>query len=209
MREAVIIIPSRIGSKRIPRKALLEVEGKPLVRNVYDRCLESGLKTYVATDSVEIADLFSDAILTPETLNGSERVALAAKGLGLTNGDWIINVQGDKLVNPEAIRFFERSLIYGHDSYHTLYCMSEEAEGGVRVKVDRDGYATYFTRRAIPNSYHHCGIYAYTGAFLQRYLGFPSTWEHEENLEQMRALENGCRVRCFHFHGDSGRSINE
>jgi 3-deoxy-manno-octulosonate cytidylyltransferase (CMP-KDO synthetase) len=210
MRDTVIIIPSRLDSTRIPGKALIEIEGKPLIRNVLDRCLETGIKTYVATDSTEIADVLYDenVILTGESDCGTDRVAQAAKTLGLTNGDWIINVQGDKLVEPECIEWFSKRLEYNHNSYHTLYCMHEEREGGVRVLVNREGFATHFTRQDLKGSQGHCGIYGYTGAFLQRFVGFPREWASFENLEQMRVLEEGCEVRCFGYPGFSGHSIN-
>ena len=208
-REAVIIIPARLNSGRLKEKALIDINGKPLIRHVYERCYQTGLKTYVATDSLEIAELFDNAIFTNEARNGSERVALAAEYLNLTNGDWIINVQGDKLVDPKSVEFLYNKLEFTNETYHTLYCMHEEYPGGVRVLVNNNEDALYFTRRRTPHSYHHCGIYAYTGAFLHRYLNWPSTWEHEEGLEQMRVLENGCRVKCFRYPNFSGVSVND
>jgi len=205
----VIIIPARLNSYRIERKALLDIDGKPLIRHVYDRCLETGLETMVATNSDEIAKELPEGrtVRTGEAWNGSERVAKAVIELGLPDDQWIINVQGDKLVEPHCVTWFNKQII--NQDPESLYCMSEYGGGGVRVLTDKAGYAKYFTRNHLPNSRRHCGIYAYTVGFLKTYLELPSVWEYAENLEQMRALENGLKVRCFEYDGYSGKSVNE
>ena len=210
MRKTVVIIPSRLDSKRLPGKALLDIDGKPLIVNVYDSA-KGIYPTYVASYSDEIHDICKEYSIPcirthrEQQCNGTENCWEAANVLGMNNGDYVINIQGDKLVNSHIISHL-RSMMT--PSYHTLFCLYEkEGNNRVRVVVDKEDNAHYFTRSEIPHPFH-CGVYGYTVAFLNRYKAWgQGKWEKHEGLEQMRVLENGCYIKCFQTE-NSGHSIN-
>jgi 3-deoxy-manno-octulosonate cytidylyltransferase (CMP-KDO synthetase) len=218
--EAVVVIPARFGSVRLPGKPLLRRTGKYLVQHVVERAREAELvsRVLVATDDHRIVDALEaegiDVMLTSsEHPCGTDRVREAVSRL---KGDVrvVVNVQGDEPeTEPEVIDELVRSC--GPESPFVTAATAIHDEDvfrdPARVKVVRDarGFALYFSRSPIPHhrdgrgglpgeAWLHLGIYAYTPAILERMSSLsPSPLETTESLEQLRALENGisCLVR--------------
>ncbi len=215
------VIPSRISSTRLPRKALLPIRGKPMVQWTYEnasRC-RSLSKIVVATDSLEIAEVIACAGGTVEMTGaeiptGSDRVAAVAERY--PEMDVIINLQGDEpFIKPQMLdTLIQPFLRENPPEMATLaypLLPHEQADPGVvKIVTDLQGNALYFSRSMIPYVrqqtavpfYHHMGIYAFRRDFLRTYSQLPQTpLELTESLEQLRALEHGYRIRvCLTEH---------
>lgn len=213
------VIPSRLASTRLPRKALLPIQGVPMVERVYRQASSCSLltKVVVATDSEEIAQVVAsaggEAIMTdPNLATGSDRVAAVARLF--PEMEVVINLQGDEpFVRPEMLERLVAPYLAGENpDMSTLAFKISEADFPrpevVKVIVDRDNYALYFSRSMIPYLrskeatlaqlpvYHHMGMYAFRAAFLQQYCSLAQgDLEKAESLEQLRALENGHRIK--------------
>ena len=204
------IIPAREESKRFPRKVLFEISGKPIIGYVIDGCINSDAKrVIVATDSEEIAQVSkkfgAEAVITGDANSGSDRVAKVVKTLNLKE-EFVINVQGDEpLVEGELINRVARELQNKDVEISTpVYEISnsEEAKNYNRVKVitDNKWNALYFSRYPIPfgssKFFIHIGIYGFRRDALFKYTSLkPSKLELVEKLEQLRALENGMKIK--------------
>lgn len=210
------IIPSRIQSTRLPRKPLLPIQGKPMVQWVYENAsrYERLDDLAVATDSPEIAAVIQQiggkVIMTdPAIQTGSERVAAAAAAL--PDADVIINLQGDEpFIRPEILETLITPYLKGEMPEMTTVAVPlDEAihrnnPGAVKVITDLQGHALYFSRAPIPYYrtehpapvYHHMGLYAFRRDFLFTFAKLtPTPLECVESLEQLRALENGYKIR--------------
>lgn len=220
MNRVLAVIPARLASTRLPRKVLLDKTGKPLIQHVWEGTKASvGIdKLVVATDAEEVVAAVQafggEAVMTsPACASGTDRVAEAARAF--PGYDLVINVQGDE---PEMAKEPLQALIAGMKSkpgarmgtvvvpWPNGVPLSEP--GFVKVVMDRNGDALYFSRTAIPfyrNTpaggavyWKHVGLYAYKAAFLQEYAAMqPTPLEQAEALEQLRALENGHRIAVF------------
>ncbi|MEE8522365.1 MAG: 3-deoxy-manno-octulosonate cytidylyltransferase [Thermoanaerobaculia bacterium] len=215
--ESVIAaIPARYGSTRLPGKPLLEIGGRPMIEHVYRRCLRArGLaRVVVLTDDERIGEAVEkfggEWQMTPrDCASGTDRIAYAAR-------DWeaaaVVNVQGDEpLIDPAAVEAVARHLLdHPGDPVVTLAAPATEAEFAesqvVKVVLDRRGDALYFSRAGIPFSRNagqaprlkHLGIYGYRRQALLKLAALePSPLERSEGLEQLRALENGIRIRVL------------
>lgn len=220
-----IVIPARHGSSRLPGKPLLDIAGKPMIAHVCERALEAGAsEVVVATDDERIAAAVADlpvrAVMTsPHHHSGTERIAEAADLLGWSAQTIVVNLQGDEpLIPPDLKRRLAR-LLARQDvaEVATLAApIRERAEAfnpnAVKVVLDRDGHALYFSRapipwhrdafadaeRELPDNFpwlRHIGIYAYSVGFLHRYVKWPpSALEAVESLEQLRILWMGERI---------------
>ncbi len=218
MPRALVVIPARLHSSRLPRKMLLMAAGKPLVVHTFEAACRVRLPeaVLVATDSEEIAQAVrrfgGQAVLTrPECPSGTDRVAEVARLL--PQFDVVVNVQGDEPeVDPNhidrCIRLLEQ---HPRVSMSTLAVpIREEAllhdPACVKVVFDRQGRALYFSRAAIPHDrdgllsrqngvplgWQHIGLYAYRRPFLLQLATWPpSPLEQTEKLEQLRVLEAG------------------
>lgn len=210
------VIPSRIGSTRTPRKALLPIQGKPMVQWVYEnasRC-KAIAKVVVATDSEEIADVIrsinGNVMMTDPALpTGSDRVATVAKHY--PEMAVVINLQGDEpFVKARMLEQLISPYLVGESPdmttlAHPLYDVADfNNPGAVKVVTDLQGNALYFSRSPIPYFreavdtpiYHHIGMYAYRRDFLLNYTQLPQTpLEKTELLEQLRAIEHGYKIR--------------
>lgn len=218
MPEVIAIIPARLASTRLPRKVLLAETGKPLIQHVYESVAKahSISKVVIATDSDEVRDAAlgfgADAVMTSEACqSGSDRVAEAARAY--PNANLIINVQGDEPEMDASVldRLAEAMLAEGPEMGTVVVPWPSDIalsnEGCVKCVVDKKGYALYFSRAAIPHPRgeaklegyrRHIGIYAYRPDFLQEYTNWPATpLEQAESLEQLRALENGAKIRVI------------
>lgn len=198
-----------------------------MIVRVLERALKSDLVdgVYVATDSEEIlqaVEAFSGrAILTArEHASGTDRIAQAARELGLHADDVVVNVQGDQpLFEPEMINEVVDPLLADASIPMStlIYKIVREEEihhpNAVKTAVDAEGFAVYFSRATIPFYrdasmehvyYKHHGIYAYRNNFLQVFAGLPpGPLERSEHLEQLRALEHGFRIKVVITDKDS------
>lgn len=209
-------IPARYGSTRLPGKPLLPIAGRPMIEHVYARVARArGLaRVVVLTDDERIAravEAFGgEWEMTPvDCASGTDRIAWAARHWDAAA---VINVQGDEpLIDPEGIsRLAEHLAAHPEDAVATLATPAEDHEMGnpnaVKVVLARDGSALYFSRSAIPYPRQeggavplkHLGIYGYQREALLRLASLtPTPLERSESLEQLRALENGIRIRVL------------
>lgn len=217
MAGALIMIPSRMASTRLPDKPLADIHGVPMIVHVWRRAMEADIgRVVVATDSTEIAAAISSAggeahMTRPDHPNGTDRIfeAVSALDPGREFGA-IVNVQGDlPTIEPRLIRTcLDVLLAEPAADIATIACaitLEEERTNpnvvkavGTPIGPDRLR-ALYFTRATAPSGegplYHHIGMYAYTRQALDRFVALPpSTLELRERLEQLRALEAGMRI---------------
>ncbi len=215
---ALIVIPARLASARFPGKPLARLGDRPLVQHVYENSIGSALadSAVVATDSEEIfrvVEAFGGRSLmtSPDCASGTDRAAEAAANPDYAGYDIIVNVQGDEpLIRPEMIDAVI-GLLAGDEraSIGTLARAAEDPEdienpNVVKVVLDREGFALYFSRSPIPyrkqgseaTVLQHVGIYGYRKDALLRLASTePSALERAEGLEQLRALEHGMRIK--------------
>jgi len=217
MPKVAVVIPSRYASTRLPAKPLHPIAGKPLVQHVWERCARAkGIdKVIVATDDMRIAEAAfafgaEVAMTSPKHRSGTDRVAEVAKKLaGFTH---IINVQGDEpLVDPTVVSKLAASMAKDRKIEMITSASVFTAEDDlanpnmVKVVLDRESNGLYFSRSTIPYVrgdglrpafYRHQGIYGYTTKFLLQFVKWkPGILEQAESLEQLRALENGAKIR--------------
>jgi 3-deoxy-manno-octulosonate cytidylyltransferase (CMP-KDO synthetase) len=213
---AILVIPARHASKRLPGKPLLTMTGKPLVLHVLERArqAERVRKVVVATDDERIIAAVEqgggEAILTSRRHTcGTERVAEVAERF--PDEGFFVNLQGDEPeIDPADIDLLVETLEGCGCEMATLAApISGEDElldpTAVKVVVGRTGDALYFSRAPIPfardgesaaTPLRHVGVYGYTRAALMRFAELPpSDLERTEKLEQLRALEHGMRIR--------------
>ncbi len=213
------IIPSRFGSSRFPGKPLAMLAGKPLVAWVVEAAGRASSldEVLVATDDERIAAAVAAhggrAVMTPSELpSGTDRIACAAGGFD--DDDILVNIQGDEpLIDPALIDALVAKLkTDARWSMATAVTPIKTpadlaAKTVVKVVLDREGGALYFSRASIPCDrdheadlssglyVRHLGIYAYRGAFLRRYVAEPPCeLEKTEKLEQLRALWMGAKI---------------
>lgn len=209
------LIPARLAATRLPNKPLLDIAGKPMIQWVYQHAMESELlnEVIVATPDQEIFDSVvsfgGKAIMTSAAhRSGTDRLAEAA---GKITADIIVNIQGDEpLLDPYAIDLLAQAMLRDVDlPMASLMCpITDLAEADnpsvVKVVTNNENNALYFSRSRIPytrdNSetriMKHIGIYAYTRQFLLIFADMePTSLEKSESLEQLRALENGYRIK--------------
>jgi 3-deoxy-manno-octulosonate cytidylyltransferase (CMP-KDO synthetase) len=212
----IAIIPARFASTRLPGKALAEIGGRPMIEHVYRRAAEarSVSSVIVATDDDRICRAVrafgGEARMTSARHpSGTDRLAEVVADLAC---DIVVNVQGDEpLIEPDTI---DEAVAPLRDDpsveMSTLRRRIENAEeiqnpNLTKVVVDGEGYALYFSRAPIPYvrdgaraapAWAHIGLYVYRRSCLLRLAGLPpSVLERSEALEQLRALENGIRIK--------------
>lgn len=220
-------IPARAESTRFPGKPLADIMGKPMIMHVLDRARMSPTldDVYVATDSEEIAEtvvtLGGKALMTStDHQSGTDRIAEAAREIGLKKGDIAVNIQGDQpLFDPVMLEEVVAPLLQDQSIPMStlIYRIVRDEEithpNAVKTVLDREGFALYFSRATIPFYrdaeiepvyYKHHGIYAYRNDFLQRFVELPhGILERTERLEQLRALEHGFRIKVVLTDKDS------
>lgn len=220
-----VIIPARYASTRLPGKPLLSIAGKPMIQHVYERAQKSGAAdVLIATDDERIQQVavgFGAHVCMTMGCHssGTERLAEVVQQLGEPDERIVVNVQADEPLMPPAL---VSQVAYNLASQpradvSTLYerITSNSAvfdPGTVKVVLDKDGYALYFSRAPIPwdrehfasipasvptdsPHYRHIGLYAYRVVYLRRYINQPPcSLERIEVLEQLRALYEGGRI---------------
>jgi 3-deoxy-manno-octulosonate cytidylyltransferase (CMP-KDO synthetase) len=217
MNEVVGIIPARWGSTRFPGKPLHLIAGKPLIQHVWERCSEAACfnRIIIATDDMRIAEagfaLGAEIALTsPDHKSGTDRIAEVAKKL--SKASLIFNIQGDEpLIDPLLLRRLVREARQKKEIEIITAATPLSPDGSlnehnVKVVFDSKGNALYFSRSRIPfrrgagnaDFYKHLGIYGYRRKALLRFVKWgPSLLEQAEQLEQLRALENGMKIRVI------------
>jgi 3-deoxy-manno-octulosonate cytidylyltransferase (CMP-KDO synthetase) len=212
----VAVIPARWAATRFPGKPLALLAGRPLVMHVLEACHRSGAfaDVRVATDDDRIAAAVSAAgglveRTRPDHPSGTDRVAEVAARLPPAV-EVVVNVQGDEpLVHPEALRALAAAFDDPAVEMATLVRPLRDDERArpdvVKAVLDLRSDALYFTRADVPFSrdagplrrWAHQGLYGYRRPTLLRLAALPPTpLERAESLEQLRALENGIRIRC-------------
>jgi 3-deoxy-manno-octulosonate cytidylyltransferase (CMP-KDO synthetase) len=222
----VIVIPARLDSSRLPKKVLLDLKGKTVIQRVYEQCLKvkniDGV--YIATDSSEIEEVCrsftNHIILTKSThQSGTDRIGEAVAGIDC---DIVVNVQGDEpFIDPNLIEELVHS--FNDDQVSMASAMSKientkdlQDPNVVKVVVDTQNNAIYFSRATIPYSrdhqgiiqlneelkkhhfFRHIGIYGYQKDFLAKYIKMDQTnLEKLEKLEQLRVIENGFKIKMI------------
>jgi 3-deoxy-manno-octulosonate cytidylyltransferase (CMP-KDO synthetase) len=223
----VCIIPSRYESSRFPGKPLADLCGKPMIQHVYERVLQAKIVSYaaVATDHDEIfravLKFGGEAIMTsPDHKSGTDRIAEAIVALNLEIDNIVVNVQGDQpLFEPSQIDEVVRPLLDDPavPMSTLIYRIRRNEEithpNAVKVVFDRNHFAVYFSRATIPyvrdpgqraDYYKHHGIYAYRKDFLEKFTRLPvGTLERLEALEQLRAIEQGYKIKVVETSYDS------
>lgn len=213
-----IIIPARYESTRFPGKLLAEIRGRSMIEWVIDSALRSKLATrvIVATDDKRILDVASklnnvEACMTSTThKTGTDRIAEVLKKY--SDIDYIVNLQGDEPLMPTEYLDKALNLVLkeGHGVIGSLVSRitnQYELDNSniVKVVMDKDKYALYFSRSLIPckkiekseaEYFRHIGIYAYRRETLLQFANLPQgKLEITEQLEQLRALENGIKIK--------------
>ena len=211
-----IVIPARYGSSRLPGKPLADIHGKPMVQHVYEQaCKVRGIcDVVVATDDQRIADAVKGfggkAVMTSRNhASGTDRLVEVMQAL---TADAYINLQGDEpLVRPEDIELLvnafktDEALLVG-TLCHPIMANEAINPNTVKVVVDAQGVALYFSRSPIPyprgsnaaRYLKHVGVYGYRASVLSRYSGLETSMlESAESLEQLRLLHAGIRIKTF------------
>ena len=230
----IAIIPARYSSTRLPGKLMLEVAGKPLVLHTLNQTKKVANvgRVIVATDDMRIfaavAEAGGEAVMTSsDHLSGTDRVAEAAKEF--SPDTIVVNVQADEpLISVSTIEASVEAIRQdpSADIVTTYERITEYPDvidpGVVKVVLDSDGYAMYFSRSPIPylrdeadkaggleealrrdpelcpRYKKHTGLYVYRNEFLQRVTSGPqSDLERYEMLEQLRALQNGAKIKLI------------
>ena len=211
-----VIIPARYASERLPGKPLLKIQGRPMLQYTWERaCSSLARQVIIATDDLRVAEAATkfgaDCRLTSEEhRSGTERLQEVAQQTGWGAETIVVNVQGDEpLIPPDAINLVADNLQANPEAGIATLCekITREQEhadpNAVKVVFSRDGFAHYFSRACIPcasanecpDRYRHIGIYAYRVETLHQFVDWPiSDLEVSENLEQLRALDNGIKI---------------
>ena len=217
MPKVAVIIPARFASTRLPAKPLHPILGKPLIQHVWERCAKAkGVDAViVATDDMRIAECAfafgaEVAMTSAKHRSGTDRVAEVAKKL--SGFSHVINVQGDEpMVDPVVVSKLAVAMAKDKKiemiTSASVFAAEDDLTNPNMVKVvlDREGNGLYFSRSPIPfvradgvrpSFYRHQGIYGYTTKFLLQFVKWkPGILEQAESLEQLRALENGAKIR--------------
>lgn len=216
--KVLCVIPARYASTRLPGKPLSMIAGKSMIQHVYERACQAQLpnEVVVATDNemVEkaVLDFGGKAVMTsPDHPSGTDRLAEVA--LMYPDVDVIVNVQGDEpMIPPEVIDRLAEAFNGDADlNMATMKVVMDEEDyenpAAVKVVTDQQGYALYFSRSLMPyprnkpegfKVFKHVGIYAYRRNFLLKYAALaPTPLEKAESLEQLRALENGYKIKVL------------
>lgn len=221
--KTIIVIPARLRSTRLPDKVMLDLGGKPVIQRVYEACLQAKLhqEVWIAADSDVVFNLCKqftpNVLMTKESHpSGTDRIAEVVEKIPC---DIVINVQGDEPFFDAAIIDRLIDAMQNSDAAMASVCAPVENMDElhnpnlVKVVTDANGYALYFSRFRIPYSRDkileeptgykkHMGVYAYRADFLAKFIRLPVSFlEGSEKLEQLRALENGFKIKMIEVAG--------
>jgi 3-deoxy-manno-octulosonate cytidylyltransferase (CMP-KDO synthetase) len=222
---AVGVIPARYGSTRFSGKVLADICGKPMIQHVWERAKRASLldELIIACDEERLftvaRNFGANCVMTAKSHpSGSDRIT---EVVGPIDVKVVVNIQADEpLIEPAMIDSLVEALLKDDSIYMaTLIKQIEDAReinnpNIVKVVVDKNNFALYFSRAAIPYRadnaqnkpvyYKHIGLYAYTKDFLFTYKNIaPSSLENTEGLEQLRVLEEGFRIKAIKTEFDT------
>ncbi|MEK9649826.1 MAG: 3-deoxy-manno-octulosonate cytidylyltransferase [Gammaproteobacteria bacterium] len=221
-----IVIPSRLGSTRLPNKPLQKLGNKTLIERVYVNAKQSNISSiFIATDSekilMETINFCDQVVLTNSNhLSGTDRIYELCCIQNFNSDDIIINLQGDEPFMPVQIINAMPEILDGYDVGTACVPISDEDEikNPNNVKVCFAGKtALYFSRSVIPNNftnanvtyYKHIGIYAYKVKTLELISKLkPSKLELSEKLEQLRFIDNGLHIAIKNFDVEAPLGID-
>jgi 3-deoxy-manno-octulosonate cytidylyltransferase (CMP-KDO synthetase) len=224
--KVVVVIPARYGSTRLPGKPLVLLAGKPMIQRVYERAklAKQANQVIVATDDeriVKAVEAFGGEARMTRTdhRTGTERVAEVAAHV---EGDIFVNVQGDEpLLDPAAVDTAVSSLLEEPTALISTVATPIKTPGDimdpnvVKTVLDFDGNALYFSRAPIPwvrdtasktlvRHLKHLGLYVFQREALLEYATLPQgELERIEQLEQLRWMENGWKIRVAEVEHDA------
>ncbi|MBD1392526.1 3-deoxy-manno-octulosonate cytidylyltransferase [Mucilaginibacter glaciei] len=221
--KTIIVIPARLKSTRLPGKMLLDLGGKPVIQRVYEACLKSTLhqEIWIAADSNEVFNVCktftNNVLMTREDHpSGTDRIAEVAATIPC---DMVINVQGDEpFFDADIVDRLITALQQSGADMGSVYAPVADLDelhnpNLVKVVTDMNDFALYFSRYAIPFSRDtilddasaykkHMGVYAYKASFLPEFVKLPVSFlEASEKLEQLRAIENGYKIKMIAVAG--------
>jgi 3-deoxy-manno-octulosonate cytidylyltransferase (CMP-KDO synthetase) len=222
----VVVIPARYGATRLPGKPLVQLAGKPMIQRVYERAkmAKRADQVIVATDDERILKVVEgfggEARMTrADHRTGTERVAEVAAHVA---GDVFVNVQGDEpLLDPAAVDAAISSMLEEPQASIATVATPVKTPGDimdpnvVKTVVDFDGNALYFSRAPIPwvrdtankiqvRHLKHLGVYVFQREALLEYPTLPQgELERIEQLEQLRWMENGWKIRVAEVEHDA------
>jgi len=232
-----VIIPARYGSSRLPGKPLLPINGRPMVEHVWQRAIASGAdRVCVATDDERIEAVIralgGEVRMTrADHTSGTDRLAEVVEQMGLNEEEIVVNLQGDEPQMPASLVQQVAADMEAHKdaSVTTLFQAISDRQtlfnpNAVKVVMDEQGYALYFSRAPIPwdrdsfsmpeqavprNNVRHIGLYAYRVGFLRRFAAWPaSPIETQESLEQLRVLWKGERIHLTEAVENPGHGVD-
>ena len=211
------VIPARYASTRLPGKPLADIVGKPMIQHVYERSAQATIpqQVVVATDDEKVFQAVQQfggkvVMTSSEHQTGTDRLAEVASKYAEV--DVIINVQGDEpLIDPKVIdelaqEFLNDTALQMASVMSIMDTEDYQNPNAVKVVTDLNNTALYFSRSLLPyprvagkaNVYKHIGIYAYKKDFLLKFAKLePTPLEQSESLEQLRALENGYKIKMI------------
>ena len=214
---AVVVIPARYASTRLPGKPLADIGGKPMIRHVYERAARAHHAeiVVVATDDRRVIDAVTAfggqaQMTSPDHASGTDRIAEVTAQMNFDSQVVVINVQGDEpLIRPQDINILAELMDADQNLLMASLCCplppTEAADPNtVKVVTAHNGDALYFSRAPIPYPrdaaepayFKHIGIYAYRVQLLAEYASLPpSPLEELEKLEQLRVLQAGITIR--------------
>jgi 3-deoxy-manno-octulosonate cytidylyltransferase (CMP-KDO synthetase) len=230
--KTVLVIPARFGSTRLPGKPLRLIAGKPMIQHVYERAIEANFNTIIATEdkNIESCCLAFGATVcmtSAEHETGSDRLAEVVKCYDWADDTIVVNLQGDEPLTPIKNLYQVAKNLAAHPeaSIATLATPLETSEqladpNIVKVVIDKQGMALYFSRATIPfrrdkdnivgdYALRHIGLYAYRAAYLKAFAVMDSgPLESLEKLEQLRALWHGARIHVAVAAEISGQGVD-
>ena len=205
------IIPARLNSTRLPKKALIKIKDKTLIQRVYENIKSSDKIKHlvIATNDKEIEknvkSFGGDVVYTKENhTNGTERCLEAVKKIKIQDDDIVLNIQCDEpMMDKEAIDLIYNTFKDNPKLNIVTLASSKITEDElhnqsvVKVVLDNDKFATKFCRQHVEKSLKHIGVYAYKKKTLEKIVELtPTEMEKKEKLEQLRWLENNYQIKC-------------
>jgi 3-deoxy-manno-octulosonate cytidylyltransferase (CMP-KDO synthetase) len=219
-----ILIPSRIGSTRLPKKPLVNISGKSLIQRVFTNVDPLKLDTYIATDSDEIFEhvlrFTKNVVMTDSKhISGTDRVFEAATKLKIKDDDLVINLQGDEPFIPhdllsKLINDFNNKDCDVISASHPIFNDDDvNNKNCVKVIINENGYAKNFERELtieLDNTVmRHIGIYGYKYKTLSKIINLkPTLNELEHKLEQLRFLDNNLTIYMSQYNGEVPTGID-
>ena len=213
-----ILIPSRIGSTRLPKKPLINISGMTLIQRVFTNVDSLKLDTYIATDSNEIFEhvlkFTKNVVMTDSKhISGTDRVFEAATKLNIKDDDLVINLQGDEPFIPldllsNLINDFANKDCDVISASHPIYNNEDVGNKNcVKVIIDCNGYAENFERNLSidldDTVMRHIGIYGYKYRTLSKIVNLePTPNELKHKLEQLRFLDNNLLIYMSQYKGE-------